>query len=138
MNIHHLVFKNLKGIARGQDIVNYPIVHSKIGAMNIKSGITHIPLGAVVTNHYHDAEEQVTVLEGRLRITLGETVVECGPYDSTFISANVPHEFTAIGDKPAVAMVIYGGSNTNRTFTKSGLTVEIGSEQDRFPPPEKA
>jgi mannose-6-phosphate isomerase-like protein (cupin superfamily) len=40
----------------------------------------------------------VTVLEGRLRLKLGDQIVECGPYDSTFITAGVPHEFTAIGD----------------------------------------
>ena len=134
MQIHHLLFDKLKGIQRGQGIVNFPIVHSKLGALNIKSGITHVPVGAVVSGHYHDSEEQVTVLEGRLRLTLGGKVVECGPYDSTFITAGVPHEFTAIGDKPAVCMVIYGGSNTKRTFTSTGETVEIGSERDRFPP----
>jgi quercetin dioxygenase-like cupin family protein len=138
MSIHHLRFSDLKGVERGQDIVNYPIVHSKLGALNLKSGITRIPLGAVVSGHYHDSEEQVTVLEGRLRLKLGDQIVECGPYDSTFITAGVPHEFTAIGDKPAVCMVIYGGSNTKRTFTETGETVEIGSERDRFPPPPKA
>jgi quercetin dioxygenase-like cupin family protein len=138
MSIHHLRFNDLKGVQRGQDIVNYPVVHSKLGALNLKSGITRIPVGAVVSRHYHDSEEQVTVLEGRLRLKLGDQIVECGPYDSTFITAGVPHEFTAIGDKPAVCMVIYGGSNTKRTFTETGETVEIGSERDRFPPPPKA
>jgi quercetin dioxygenase-like cupin family protein len=138
MSIHHLCFSDLKGVQRGQDIVNYPIVHSKLGAQNLKSGITRIPLGAVVSRHYHDSEEQVTVLEGRLRLKLGDQILECGPYDSTFITAGVPHEFTAIGDKPAVCLVIYGGSSTKRTFTEAGETVEIGSERDRFPPPPKA
>ena len=137
MNIHHLRFSDLKGVQRGQDIVNYPVVHSKLGALNLKSGITRIPIGAVVSRHFHDSEEQVTVLEGRLRLKLGDQIVECGPYDSTFITAGVPKEFTAIGDKPAVCMV-YGGSNTKRTFTETGETVEIGSECDRFPPPPKA
>jgi quercetin dioxygenase-like cupin family protein len=95
MSIHHLRFSDLKGVQRGQDIVNYPIVHSKPGAQNLKSGITRIPLGAVVSRHYHDSEEQVTVLEGRLRLKLGDQILECGPYDSTFITAGVPHEFTA-------------------------------------------
>ena len=79
MNIHHLVFSELKGVQRGQDIVNYPVVHAKLGALNIKSGITRVPVGAVVSGHYHDSEEQVTVLEGRLRLTLGGKVFECGP-----------------------------------------------------------
>jgi hypothetical protein len=56
MSIHHLRFSDLKGVQRGQDIINYPIVHSKLGALNLKSGITRIPLGAVVSRHYHDSE----------------------------------------------------------------------------------
>jgi hypothetical protein len=39
MSIHHLRFNDLKGVQRGQDIVNYPVVHSKLGALNLKSGI---------------------------------------------------------------------------------------------------
>lgn len=131
--IHHLAFKELTPVQRGRGVVNYPIVQSKLGAQNIKSGITIVPAGTSVPNHFHDNEEQVTVLEGRLRLVLGDQVVECGPYDSTFITAGVPHEFAAIGDEPAVCMVIYGGPNTKRTFTSTGQTVEIGSEQDHFP-----
>lgn len=133
--IHYLPFAKLPAIQRGQDIVNYPIASQKLGSKNLKSGITRVPPGAIVSRHSHNAEEQVTVLEGKLRIVLGEQSFDCGPYDSTFISAGVPHEFTNIGDQPSLVMVIYGSSEVTRTFTDTGETVEIGSERDRFPPP---
>ncbi|MEP6609032.1 MAG: cupin domain-containing protein [Burkholderiaceae bacterium] len=136
--IHHLPFAELPTVERGQNIVNYPIVSRKLGSRNIKSGITRVPPGAVVSRHSHNAEEQVTVLEGKLRIVLGDQSFDCGPYDSTFISAGVPHEFTNIGDKPSLVMVIYGSTDVTRTFTDTGETVEIGSERDRFPPPSRA
>src|SRR5689334_12293975 len=129
MEIHHLPFASLKAIPRGQDILNFPIVGPKQGAERIKSGITRLPAYSVVPRHSHNAEEQVTVLEGRLRIILDDKVFECGPYDSTFISSGVPHEFSCIGGEPAMVMVIYGGSNVTRTFASTGETVEIGSER---------
>ncbi|VTU41757.1 hypothetical protein RA8P1_00087 (plasmid) [Variovorax sp. RA8] len=134
VEIHHLLFDNLPPVSRGQGIVNYPIATKKQGAVNIHSGITRLPAGGVVPAHSHNAEEQVTVLEGRLRIVLNGVPHDCGPYDSTFISAGVVHEFSAIGEEPAVAMVIYGSANVNRTFAETGETVVLGSDADKFPP----
>ena len=67
---------------------------------------------------------------------LGDKVVECGQYDSTYISAGVPHEFSNVGDTQALVMVIYGASHVTRTFTDTGETVDLGSERDTFPPPD--
>ncbi len=132
--IHHLPFQSLTAVSRGQGITNYPIASPKVGSINLKSGITRIPENAVVSRHLHDAEEQVTVLEGTIRFFLGDEVFDCGQYDSTFISARVPHEFKNVGKGIAVVLVIYGGASTTRTFVSTGETVEIGSERDRFPP----
>lgn len=132
--IHHVPFAGLKPIERGQGILNYPIANAAVGAINLKSGITRIPPGAAVSRHFHDSEEQVTVLEGRVRFTLGNKVFDCERYDSTFITARVPHEFCNVGSDMAVVLVIYGGAATTRTFVDTGETVEIGSARDRFPP----
>jgi quercetin dioxygenase-like cupin family protein len=134
--IHHLPFAGLPAIKRGDGIVNLVIASPKQGTRNIKSGITRMHAGTKVPRHSHNCEEQVTVLEGRLRLVLGDQVVECGRYDSTYISAGVPHEFSNIGDGEALVMVIYGASHVTRTFTDTGETVEVGSERDTFPPPE--
>lgn len=131
--IHFLPFDGLPHVKRNEEIVNLVIAGPKQGAKNIKSGITRLSPGAVVPRHTHNAEEQVTVLEGSLRIVMGDKTVICGRYDSTYISAGVPHEFSNIGDGDALAMVIYGTARVTRTFTDTGETVELGSERDRFP-----
>jgi uncharacterized RmlC-like cupin family protein len=136
--LHFLAYNKLPAVSRGEGIVNHPVAGSKQGATRIHSGLTWLPAGAQVPNHCHpNAEEQVTVLQGQVRIKIGDMVRDCEPYDSTFISGSVPHEFSNIGDQPALVMVIYGVLNdksVTRTFTDTGETVEIGSERDRFPP----
>jgi len=134
--IHHLPFARLPAVKRCDGIVNLVIAHPRLGTRNIKSGITRMQAGTSVPRHSHNCEEQVTVLEGKLRLVLGDKVVECGPYDSTYISAGVQHEFSNIGEGEALVMVIYGASHVTRTFTDTGETVDVGSERDTFPPPD--
>ena len=136
VQIHHLPFNQLPAIKRGDGIVNFVIAGPKQGTRNIKSGITRMDVGTAVPRHSHNAEEVVTVLQGRLRLTLGDKVVECGQYDSTYISAGVQHEFCNIGDGEALVMVVYGASHVTRTFSSTGETVDLGSERDTFPPPD--
>ncbi len=136
VQIHHLPFASLPAVKRNDGIVNLVIASPKQGTRNIKSGITRMLAGTTVPRHSHNCEEQVTVLEGKLRFVLGDKVVECGQYDSTYISAGVPHEFSNIGDTTALVMVIYGASQVTRTFTDTGETVDLGSERDTFPPPD--
>lgn len=138
VQIHHLPFASLRAVKRCDGIVNLVIAGPKLGTRNIKSGITRMLLGTAVPRHFHNCEEQVTVLEGKLRITLADQVYDCGRYDSTYISAGVPHEFANIGDGTALVMVIYGASRATRTFTSTGETVDVGSERDVFPPPDPA
>ncbi len=131
--INHLPFNDLTEVPRGLGIVNHLIASKKIGAKSIHSGITLMPGGTAVPPHTHNAEEQVTVLEGTLKIILdGKREVICSKFDSTFISSGVRHELINDGDEPVYAMVIYGSANVNRTFVESGETVDIGSDKDRF------
>ena len=135
VQIHHLPFASLPAVKRSDGIVNLVIASPQQGTRNIKSGITRMQAGTVVPRHSHNCEEQVTVLEGKLRLVLGDQVVECGQYDSTYISAGVEHEFSNVGDTQALVMVIYGASHVTRTFIDTGETVDLGSERDTFPPP---
>jgi len=134
--IHHLPFASLPAVKRNDEIVNFVIAGPKQQTRNIKSGITRMRQGSVVPRHSHNCEEQVTVLEGRVKFVLGDKVVECGRYDSTYISAGVQHEFSNVGEGDALVMVIYGASHVTRTFSDTGETVDLGSERDTFPPPE--
>lgn len=134
--IHHLLFSELPAIKRSDEVVNFVIAGPKQNTKNFKTSITRMRAGSSVPRHSHNCEEQVTVLEGRLKFVLGDKVVECGRYDSTYISAGVQHEFANVGDGDAFVMVIYGASHVTRTFADSGETVDVGSERDTFPPPD--
>ena len=132
--INHLKYADLPQVKRGIGIVNQPIASKGIGARSLHSGITVMPAHTAVPPHTHNAEEQVTVLEGTMRIILdGDKEVFCSKYDSTFISPGVQHELINDTDEEVIAMVIYGSANVNRTFSETGETVDIGSDRDKFP-----
>ena len=131
--IEHLLFSELPKISRGLGIVNHLIASKKIGADNIHSGITFLPPKTSVPSHSHNTEEQVTILKGTLKIILnGLKEVDCNAYDSTFITSNIQHELINETDEEVHAIIIYGSVDVNRTFSKTGLTVLIGSKEDNF------
>lgn len=131
-HLHFLPFSSLPAIPRGKGIVNYLIASRKVGARAIHTGISELPVGVPVPRHSHNSEEQVTVLEGRVKIMLGDQEQTCERFDSTFISAGVEHELVNVGNQTAYVLVVYGSADVNRTFAGSGETVGIGSEGDRF------
>ena len=131
--INHLPFSEIPKIPRGRGIVNHLIASKKIGARNIHSGITFIPPKTSVPDHFHNTEEQVTIIKGALKIIFnGDQEVICNSYDSTFISSNVQHELINDTDEEVHALIIYGSADVTRTFTGTGETVKIGSDKDNF------
>ena len=131
--IQHLPFSKIPKISRGNGIVNHLIASKNIGASKIHSGITVIPPKTSVPEHSHNTEEQVTILKGTLKIILnGKKEVDCNVYDSTFITSNIQHELINETDEEVHAIIIYGSVDVNRTFSKNGLTVLIGSKEDNF------
>ena len=131
--IEHLKYEDLTPVPRGRGIVNYPIACKEMGAEELHAGLTRMPAHTTVPAHFHNTEEQVTILEGTMKIILnGDTEVICNKYDSTVLSPGVKHELINDTDEFLVAMVIYGSANVNRTFAETGETVDIGSEEDKF------
>ncbi|MEJ8827258.1 cupin domain-containing protein [Variovorax humicola] len=129
---HFLPFDTLQQVPRGNGIVNYLIATRKVGACAMHTGISKLPVGISAPRHSHNSEEQVTVLEGTVKIKLGEREAICQRFDSTFISAGVEHELVNVGTDTAYVLVVYGSPDVNRTFAATGETVGIGSEGDRF------
>lgn len=130
--VHFLPFDSLPAIPRGNGIVNYLIASKKLGALAMHTGISTLPVGVTAPRHSHSAEEQVTVLEGTVKITLDDREQICRRFDSSFISAGVEHELVNVGDETAYVLVVYGSPDVDRTFAATGETVEIGSDGDRF------
>ena len=132
-HVNFLPFASLPAISRGNGIVNYLIATKKVGATAMHTGISELPVGIAAPRHSHNSEEQVTILEGRVKISLddGKEMV-CERFDSTFISPGVEHGLINVGDSTAFVLVVYGSPNVTRTFAETGETVGIGSEGDRF------
>jgi quercetin dioxygenase-like cupin family protein len=131
-HVHFLPFGALPAVPRGNGIVNYLIANKKVGARAMHTGISKLPVGVTAPRHSHNAEEQVTVLEGTVKIMLEDREQICRRFDSTFISADVEHELVNVGDDTAYVLVVYGSPEVSRTFAHSGETVGIGSDADRF------
>lgn len=129
---HFLPFASLPEVPRGNGIVNYLIASRKVGASAMHTGITKLPVGVTAPRHSHNAEEQVTVLEGSVKIVLADREQVCHRFDSTFISPGVEHELVNVGEDTAYVLVVYGSPDVDRTFAATGETVAIGSEADRF------
>jgi quercetin dioxygenase-like cupin family protein len=129
---YFIPFSSLTEVPRGNGIVNYVIASKKTGARAMHTGISKLPPGTRAPRHSHNAEEQVTVLEGTVEITLDDITQVCNRYDSTFIAANVEHEIVNVGNETAYVLVIYGAPEVSRTFAATGETVGIGSESDQF------
>ena len=130
--MHFLPFDSLPKYSRGNGIVNHLIASKKVGARAIHTGISELPVGVPAPRHSHNAEEQVTVLEGSVLIKLNDREQICRRFDSTFISAGVEHELVNVGDVTAFVLVVYGSPDVDRTFAATGETVAIGSDGDRF------
>jgi quercetin dioxygenase-like cupin family protein len=63
--------------------------------------------GGDYPTHSHDHEQISVMLQGRMRLTVGDEVDEIGPGDMWYAPANVPHGGELLGDEPVVFVDIY-------------------------------
>ncbi|MEM1200025.1 MAG: cupin domain-containing protein [Pseudomonadota bacterium] len=70
--------------------------------------------------HSHPYEQTSVVIQGRLRLTVGDEVREVGPGDMWFAPAGVPHGGEILGDEPLIFIDVYsppsGGGDEQITF----------------------
>jgi quercetin dioxygenase-like cupin family protein len=98
------------------------------------SGLTRFPPGRSAPLHSHNCGEQVILLEGEGEVEVDGEVTRLKRYDTTYIPADKPHRFHAVGDAPMLIMWIYGADHVTRTFTETGRTVEHLSGGDTVRP----
>lgn len=66
-----------------------------------------MPPGHRTGFHAHPGDEHHIVLEGRVRITQGDSVVEAGPGDYVLLDGTLPHDAEALGKTPARLIIVY-------------------------------
>ena len=96
-------------LLRGQRLVT-----KEVGAQNITSGISRFQPGARIPLHYHDIEEQVTIIEGRAVAIIDGQRVELDTYDTTYVPAGVKHHFMNESDAPMAIIYFYPTPNAVR------------------------
>ncbi|HEX2766484.1 MAG TPA: XRE family transcriptional regulator [Candidatus Limnocylindria bacterium] len=66
-----------------------------------------MPPGYRTGFHAHPGDEHHVVLEGRVRITQGDTVVEARSGDYVLLDGTLPHDAETVGDEPARLFIVY-------------------------------
>lgn len=75
-----------------------------------------LPAGAATRLHAHPGEEHHIVLQGRLRLTQGENVVDIESGDYTLWDGTLPHNVENIGDGVARLLIIRQGPGNPATL----------------------
>jgi mannose-6-phosphate isomerase-like protein (cupin superfamily) len=118
-------------IQRGGGITTVPLItpHSLTDA-KFTTGMSVYPKGQGARMHYHNCDEQVTLLEGVGEVEVDGVITPLGCFDSTYIEARKLHAFRNTGDGPMRILWIYSSNKVTRTFAGSDEEVEHLSAQD--------
>ena len=74
--------------------------------------------------HTHPQEQFSVMLQGRMRLTVGEEKREIGPGDMWHAPANVPHGGVMLGDEPVVFIDVYAPPSEFITSEMARLRAE--------------
>ena len=121
-----LPFSEAPTIDRGGGIYSNLLVVEATGSRVFCSGMTSFPPGASVALHTHNADEQVTILEGQGMAEIAGRQQQINRYDTTFIPAGVPHRLINFGRGSMRILWVYGSVHVTRT------DAETGEETDEF------
>jgi quercetin dioxygenase-like cupin family protein len=121
---------NLPVFDRGNGVQTLVFSHKELGA-TITSGTTRFPPGAGIPLHYHNCDEQTTVLEGEAEAEIDGRRERLRPYDTVFIPQGRHHRFVNVGSGPMMILWVYNAADVTRTFVETGETVPHLSPRDR-------
>ncbi|WP_209426973.1 XRE family transcriptional regulator [Pararhodobacter sp. SW119] len=81
--------------------LGYERLDTRLPGGTLSSLIIHIPEGYASELTRHTGEELIVVLDGCLRQTLGDAVIDLNPGDSLHFMGDTPHAFANVGAGPA-------------------------------------
>jgi quercetin dioxygenase-like cupin family protein len=122
----------LKAHDRGGGARTTPLVAPPNAAAGFINGITEFQPGASIAFHSHNCPESVMLLSGRASLDIEGESFELKPFDTTFISPNVPHRFRNLSDRePMKILWIYARPDATRTLVETGETRLVAAEHAR-------
>lgn len=95
------------------------VIDGDVGAAGLALWQEEHAAGFLVPLHSHDCEEIITVLEGRIRATIGEDRFDAGPLQSILIPAGALHGFEVTSETSVKLLAIFS-SRAPRIFREDG------------------
>lgn len=120
---------------RGGGITSIPLI---TGASDptalVMTGISTYPKGTGAPLHFHNCDEQVTLLGGAGEVEVDGVVTQLKPYDSAYIPAGRTHAFRNTAEAPMTILWIYPTQRVTRTLVATGETADHLSDEDVLAP----
>jgi quercetin dioxygenase-like cupin family protein len=115
MNIHY--HDELETASPYPGVSRLICMDQKLGAGGITQGMATLEPGGAIKPHTHLVEESITVLQGDVRMLVGEEIVESRGRRLTFLApANTVHAVRNIGQQPVVLCFAYPSVNVALNF----------------------
>lgn len=125
-------YNSIDPFRRGNGVETRLLVGKAISdSVPFTTGTTVFPEGCGAPMHFHNCDEQVTILEGKAEASIGGTLHKLGPGDTAFAEAGSPHYFKNAGTGRLVIFWVYGAQDVTRTFAGTGETVPHLSAGDQ-------
>ena len=111
--IHRFIGDQPEGVYAWQDVqpmefnteevrgvLKHVLVGPADGAPNFIIRYFQVPVQSQTFHHAHPHEHGMVILHGKAKIQINDDYHELGPLDSIFLSGDVIHQVTNIGDSP--------------------------------------
>ena len=83
------------------------------------------PPGSGAPLHVHHGEaEGFYILDGEVELTCGEQRVTARAGDFVYAPKNVPHKYTAVGEKPARLLLLFSRPGFENFFAEGGIPLD--------------
>ena len=92
----------------------------KHGPCSVSFFLVHNQPGQGPRLHHHPYDETFLILDGRVRVTVGQETIEGGPGDIVIGLAEAPHGFTNLGPGPARLVCIHAAPAMKTEWLEQG------------------